>query len=163
MLPTIEPIAAGHDFTGFNCGRPSLNEWLSARALANHQAGYTHVRVALESGRIIGYYGIASASVVSAGVPRKLRGSQPPNPLPAILIGRFAVDLSAQSRGIGKALFRDALLRSLAVAELIAARVVVIHALDPHAAAFYARYGFIATEGDPLTLYQAVERIAAAL
>jgi predicted N-acetyltransferase YhbS len=156
---TPEPISAEHRTEDFDCGQPGLNDWLNRRALKNHVEGYTHVRVTAYEGQVVGYYGIASATVIAGAMPRNVRGGQPPDPVPAILIGRFAVDRDWQGKGLGQFLFRDALLRCVAAADLIGARAVIIHALDAKAAAFYSRFGFIATSAEPLTLYQAVQRI----
>lgn len=158
-----EPIAAEHGTQDFDCGQLSLNDWLNRRALKNHVEGYTHVRVVTHEGQIIGYYGIASATVIAGALPRNVRGGQPPDPVPAILIGRFAVDRNWQGKGLGQILFRDALLRCVAAADLIGARAVIIHSLDAKAAAYYARFGFIGSSTDPLTLYQAVQRIRDAI
>ena len=158
-----EPITALLGSDGFDCGQTSLNDWLTKRALKNHLEGYTHVRVIAESGQVIGYYGLASATVIPDAMPRAERGGQPPDPAPAILIGRFAVDRKRQGQGLGRILFRDALVRCLAASDMVGARAVVIHALDPKAAAFYRTYDFVATLTDPLTLYQSMQRIRAAL
>jgi predicted GNAT family N-acyltransferase len=159
----VEPIHADHQVAAFDCGNASLNDWLIHRALKNHEQGYTHVRVTTNDGAVIGYYGLASSTVLTSAAPRSIRGGQPPDPLPALLIGRFAVDKSQQGKGIGQALFRDALIHCLATSRMVAARVILIHAFDAKAAAFYKQFGFVATEAEPLTLYQSIMRIEAAL
>jgi predicted N-acetyltransferase YhbS len=162
MLP-VEPITQGHQVAAFDCGNASLNDWLIHRALKNHQQGYTHVRVTTDADTVIGYYGLASSTVLASAAPRSIRGGQPPDPLPALLIGRFAVDKSRQGKGVGQALFRDALIHCLATSRMVAARVILIHAFDAKAAAFYQQFGFIATQAEPLTLYQSILRVEAAL
>lgn len=158
----VEPIRTNHQLGGFDCGNAGLNDWLINRALRNHEQGFTHVRVTATANTVIGYYGLASATVLRSAAPRSMRGSQPPDPLPALLIGRFAVDRNHQGHGIGRALFRDALIHCVATSGMVAARLILIHALDTKAAAFYGQFGFIATETEPLTLYQSIQRVAAA-
>lgn len=160
---TVEPISAEHHTDSFDCEQPSLNDWLKHRALKNHVESYTHVRVVASDSLILGYYGLSTASIPPDAMPRAVRGGQPPNPIPAILIGRFAVDRGWQGKGIGRLLFRDALIRCVAAADLVGARAVVIHALDAKAAAFYHAHDFVATLASPLTLYQAIQRVRAAL
>ena len=92
-----------------------------------------------------------------------MRGGQPPDPVPALLLGRFAVDIGHQGKGLGLTLFADAMRRSIAVADLVGARAIVIHAVGAKACAFYQRHGFISTIAEPLTLYQSIQRIRAAL
>lgn len=162
-MTTPQSISAHHRVDGFDCGEASLNIWLTSRALRNHVEGYTHVRVIVEETVVIGYYGLATASIIAAALPRSVRGGQPPDPVPALLLGRFAVDVNHQGKGIGQTLFADAMRRSVAVADLVGARAVVIHAVDAKACAFYQRHGFLSTASEPLTLYQSIGRIRAAL
>jgi predicted N-acetyltransferase YhbS len=162
-LITPESITALHRVDGFDCGEASLNTWLVSRAIRNHIEGYTHVRVIADVGSVVGYYGLATASIIASALPRSVRGGQPPDPVPALLLGRFAVDVGHQGKGFGLALFADAMRRSVAVADLVGARAVVIHAVDVKACAFYQKHGFISTIAEPLTLYQSIQRIRAAL
>jgi GNAT superfamily N-acetyltransferase len=156
-------ITADHRTDGFDCGRPGLNDWLVRGALRNHLAGYTNVQVVADPEAVIrGYYGLAAASLMAESVPRAVRGGQAPDPVPALLIGRFAVDKPYQGRGLGERLFRHAVRRCLAASGLVGARVIVVHALDEFAARFYMRHGFIARTAEPLTLYQSIERVRAA-
>ena len=64
---------------------------------------------------------------------------------------------------MGQVLFRDALIRCVAASDVVGARAILIHALDMKAAAFYQRFDFVATAADPLTLYQSIQRVKAAL
>ena len=81
-----------------------------------------------------------------------MRKGQARHPVPAVLLARLAVDASVQSRGLGSFLLRDALLRAASAAERIGIRVVLVHALDARARAFYERWGFEPSPSDPLTL-----------
>ena len=76
-----------------------------------------------------------------------------PDPIPAVLLGRLAVDASAQGSGLGKFLVRDAILSTLAAADRIGVRILLVHALHERAAAFYERLGFARSPTDPLHLH----------
>jgi predicted N-acetyltransferase YhbS len=76
----------------------------------------------------------------------------PNHPVPVVLLARLAVDRRFQGRGVGKGLLRDALLRSLAAAEVVGIRAVLVHAKDQHAADFYGQFGFAPSPTDPLHL-----------
>ena len=76
-----------------------------------------------------------------AEVPNALRRNMP-DPLPVVVLGRLAVDHRHQGQGLGQALVADALRRSLAARRLIAVRVLLVHAIDEQAAAFYRSLGF---------------------
>ena len=69
-----------------------------------------------------------------------------------MLMGRLAVDRSHQGRGIARALVREAILRTLNVAEIAGTRALLVHALDDTAAVFYRHLGFVDSPVDPLVL-----------
>jgi GNAT superfamily N-acetyltransferase len=162
MRVKIESLTIAHDCSRFDCGNPVLNTWLAERALGNHRLGFTHVRVGVCGEEVTGYCGLSNASIIRAEAPRRLRGSQAPDPIPAILIGRFAVATSLQGKGLGQQLFGDALLRCWQIAQLSGVRLVMVHAKDAAAAAFYARYGFQAHQERPMTLYLTTASLAPA-
>ncbi len=101
-MSVVELLQAHHDRKGFDCGKPSLNEFLQkqARQNADRNVGVTHV-VVPEAGstRILGYYTIVTRTIESALVPdnKKL----PRGPLGVVLLGRLAVDKNAQGQGLG--------------------------------------------------------------
>jgi GNAT superfamily N-acetyltransferase len=86
-----------------------------------------------------------------------------PDPIPVIVLGRFAVDRDHQGKGIGAGMLRDALLRSLNVAGSIGVRAVLLHSLTEEARRFYMGHGFIESPLDPMTLMLPVETIRDAL
>jgi GNAT superfamily N-acetyltransferase len=75
-----------------------------------------------------------------------------PDPVPVMIIGRLAVDKRYQGHGLGRALLRDALLRSLQVAEHAGIRAVLLHAMTAAAKRFYQRAGFQESPLDPVTM-----------
>lgn len=70
--------------------------------------------------------------------------------MPAVLLGRLAIDRKSQGAGLGRLLVRDAILSTLAAADRIGVRLLLVHALRPEAAAFYAALGFKPSLTDPL-------------
>ena len=75
-----------------------------------------------------------------------------PDPIPVMLMGRLAVDRSQQGKGLGRALLKDAILRTLKAAEIAGMRALLVHALDEKAAGFYQHNGFLVSPIDPLVL-----------
>ena len=65
-----------------------------------------------------------------------------PHQIPAVILGRLAVDRNWQGKGIGGALLGDAVRRSSRAAQEISARLLIVHAISPAAEAFYRHYGF---------------------
>jgi GNAT superfamily N-acetyltransferase len=162
-LSPPQAINAGHDVSGFSCGKSALDNWLKTRALSNQQKGFTAVMVIADDARVVGYYGLAPTAIVPSVMPRSVRTGQPPNPVPCILLGQFATDTAFAGRGIGTALLQHALTRSVAGAQLIGGRALVINALDEDAAHYWRRRGFLASTDDPLILFRSISDIAASL
>jgi ribosomal protein S18 acetylase RimI-like enzyme len=129
------------DFTGaFDCGEPSLDLYLRKRALNNHTQGAARCFVVGVDGVVAGYYTLSSYTVLHPGLPGKAKRNMP-EPVPAVLLGRLAVDRKFQGAGLGLALLRDAVLRTALAAESVGVRLLVVHALSEQAAAWYRRHG----------------------
>lgn len=139
----------------FDCGTESLNDYLKRYALQNlnKDVGVTIVAVAEEAKKkILGYYTVSMAQVELDQLPQDLAEGLPRYPVPAMRIGRLAVDQSARGQGLGGGLLRDALLRALDLSAAVGTCVVVVDAIDEKAKKFYEHYGFVALTGLPLTL-----------
>jgi GNAT superfamily N-acetyltransferase len=158
-----EPLNDRHDISGFSCGRPALDGWLRTKALANQERGFTVVMVVQDSGRVVGYCGLAPTAIVPATMPRSIRTGQPPDPVPCLLLGQLATDAAWSSRGIGTGLLRHALVRCAAGARLIGGRALAVNVLDGAAAEFWRRRGFLPSKDDPLTLFRSLPDIMASL
>ena len=150
-LTPPQPIQAGHDVSRFDSGRPILDDWLRRRAIRNEDSGASRTYVVCEKARVVGYYCLSNGSVDSRLTPGKVRRNMP-DPIPVMLMGRLAVDRSQQGGGLGRALLKDAVLRTLKAAELAGMRALLVHALDEKAAGFYLHNGFLASPIDPLVL-----------
>jgi GNAT superfamily N-acetyltransferase len=162
-LSNPELLTAEHHLSQFTCGKPALDLWLKTRALSNQQKGFTVVMVVHDSGRVVGYYGLAPTAAAPAGMPRSIRTGQPPNPVPCLLLGQLATDREWTGRGIGTGLLRHALTRSVAGAHLVGGRALLVNALDEEAAVFWRHHGFIPSQDDPFILFRSISDIAASL
>ncbi len=160
-----EPLGPNHLLEGFNCGAASLDLWLlrHARAAAGAGAARTFVTVDTAQARVAGYHALTAASLEHAEATGRIKRGMPRHPIPVILLARLAVDLSAQGHGLGAWLLADAMKRSLAAAELVGIRVLVVHALDDGARAFYLRHGLAPGPTDERHLMILVKDIRAAL
>jgi GNAT superfamily N-acetyltransferase len=162
-LSTPEPLTATHDVSQFSSGKPALDHWLKTRALSNQEKGFTAVMVVHEDNRVVGYYGLAPTAIVPAVMPRAIRTGQPPDPVPCLLLGQLATDTAWKGNGIGTGLLKHALLRCVAAASLIGGRALVVNAVDPDAAHFWRRRGFLPSKDDPLVLFRSMADIAASI
>lgn len=79
--------------------------------------------------------------------------------VPIALLGRLAVDKSAQGQGLGERLLFDALFRAQQVASQMGTFALVVDALNDQAAQFYLRYGFKTLADDPRHLYLSIKEI----
>ena len=153
-----ELLASSHDVDRFDCGNESLNQWLQRRARRNQREGSSRTWVVTDGARVVGFYASATAVVVRTEATSRAARNQP-NPLPAMLLGRLAVDRNHQGKGLAAALLKHFLLKALEVAELTGLRLVLVHAKDPQAAGFYRHYGFEPSPIDDLTLMLLIKDI----
>jgi GNAT superfamily N-acetyltransferase len=110
--------------------------------------------VALRGIRVVGYYSLTSASIEAGGAAGRItKGTGRYLVVPATLLARLAVDRSEAGRGLGKALLKDAFVRFLRAQEIVASRVLLVHAIDDDARQFYERFGFEASPVDKYHLY----------
>ena len=112
------------------------------------------VRSPEDETQVLGFYTLSALSIDLSVLPEEVTAKLPRHPVPAALIGRLAVDLSAQEIGIGKMLLADAIKRTLAVSDDIAIYAMAVDAINEQAESFYERYGFarLAHDGSRLFL-----------
>lgn len=149
----------GHDLNAFDCGEPTLNDWLKQRALKNERAGASKSFVVCRDDDVVGFYCLSTGAVVRAAAPKPLQRTMP-DPIPVLVLGRLAADRTAQGMGIGRALLRDALLRSLRVADSVGVAAVLVHAISDDAKRFYLGNGFLGSPIEPMTLCLPISHIA---
>jgi len=151
-----------HELEKFKCGEPSLDEWLKKRARANQASGASRVFVTCEGKRVAGYYSLSSSCVTNNVAPGRFRRNMP-DPIPAVLLGRLAVDKPWHHKGVGRSLFRDAAMRVSQAAEAIGVRGIIVHAISDDARKFYLALGFSECPGESMTLVITLQDIRAAL
>jgi GNAT superfamily N-acetyltransferase len=142
-----------HELIDFTSGEPVLDDWLRQRSLANLENGASRSYVVCKQNedRVVGYYALAMGQVLNQEVPGGMRRNMPVQ-IPAVILGRLAIDVSMQGQGLGGALLQDAVLRSLRAAREVAARLMVVHAISPAAEAFYLHHGFVRIREDVPTM-----------
>lgn len=132
-----------HTLEDFNSGEESLDRWLRERALANMEAAASKTYVICPAGsrRVVGYYALCMGQIFNQEVTGAMRRNMPRH-IPAVILGRLAIDAAWQGRGLGKALLQDAVARSARAAKEVSARLLLVHAVSPAAERFYEHYGF---------------------
>lgn len=149
----IEKLRHDHKVEGFDCGRAELNNYLIKYALQNQLAGTSQTYVGLVGDVIVGFYALAVGAVTHERAPARVIRGVAKYPVPIMLLARLAVDHRWKKQGIGKALLKDAMLRTLQAAEIAGIRAFVVHAKDEEARRFYQHFDFIPSPTDPLHLF----------
>ena len=152
----IEPFdRLRHDRSGFDCGLPILNDWLTTKVSQFEKKDLARTYVLVETGTMIvkGYYALSNHTVVYESLPEDHAKGLPQIDMPVVLIGRLAIDRSIQGRGLGEFLLIDALRRAEYLAKKIGIRAVEVDAINESAKQFYERYGFLALMDDPRHLF----------
>ena len=117
-----------------------LDDWLRQRAWNNQQAAAsrTYVMCPVGSRLIVGYYALNMGQILAIGSMRR----NMPHAIPAVVLGRLAIDLAWQGKGLGQGLLADVLRRSIRASAEVSARLVIVHAISPAAEEFYLHHGF---------------------
>ncbi len=162
-MPTAENLnppvllTKDHDRNAFDCCVPALNDYLKKYALQNQKKHAARTYVATRGNRIVGYYTLAYGSVSLEEASPSVKSGLSGHPIPVILLARLAVDSTEQGHGLGAALLKDALLRTIQAAEIAGLRAMLVHAKDDAAKSFYEKFGF---EPSPIDAYHLFLRVS---
>jgi GNAT superfamily N-acetyltransferase len=149
----VHKLDRRHVVEDFDCGYEDLNRYISRFALASQSAGSAQTYVATAADKVLGYYSLAVGAVAHTQAPGRMTKGLARHPVPVMLLARLAVDRAAKGRGLGAALLRDALARTLQAADLAGIRAVIVHARDDAARRFYEHFDFDPSPTDPYHLY----------
>jgi GNAT superfamily N-acetyltransferase len=142
------------DRSSFASGSAALDSYLRLQAGQDMKRRVAACFLAMDAttGAVAGYYTLSACHVRLEDVATDWQKRLPRYPeVPAVRLGRLAVDRSYQGQKIGAALLADAGARALR--SDVAAHMMIVDAKDGSAAAFYAHHGFRADPRDPLRLY----------
>lgn len=155
----IEKLRRDHAVPEFDCGEPALNRFLSRYALQNQHANASQTYVGLANGTVIGFHTLVVGEISPAHAPERLAKGLARYPIPIMLLARLAVSRNWQGQGIGAGLLRDAILRTLAAADIAGIRALAVHAKNEAAQEFYRRFDFMPSPTDPLHLFALISDI----
>ena len=157
-----EKLNSLHHIDTFDSGNSQLDEWLKGRVMKNESAGASRTYVLCDRQAVIAYYCLANGAIAQTAATGKV-GRNMPEPIPVMVIGRLACDRNWQGCDIGRALLRDAILRTLQAAEIAGIRAILVHAISEDAKQFYQKCGFTVSPIDPMTLMVKVSDAIASL
>lgn len=155
LYSPLAPLDSEHDRSVFDCGVSALNLYLRNYALQNQKRGIVrnYVTTHVDSKIVVGFYSLVYAALDQKLLPPKLVKGLGKYDIPGMLLARLAIDRREQGRGLGKALLKDAILRTMQAAEIAGLKLLLVHSKDEAAANFYSRHGFEPVLDDPLKLF----------
>ena len=162
-LSPVETLDETHDVSSFECGKELLDRFLKRFALANQRADSARTYVVCRKSVVVAYYSLAAGAVEHAAAPVRIGKGLARHPIPVMLLARLAVDRTQQGRGIGKALIKDALLRTAAAADIVGVRALLVHAKDDEARAWYQSLDFEPSPTYPYHLFLLMKDLRANL
>jgi len=161
------PIDLGrHKREPFVSGEPRLDQWLTTYAGQSRRRDTAAVWVIADRDDVVvAYVSLSMTGIDLAAAPARLRKGAP-DPIPALLLGRLAVDERFVGLGLGTELVKHALATAVEVNTKVACRAVVVTALDQGVRSWWERFGFAPLEPeDPegLDLYLMTHDVEATL
>lgn len=148
VLSKPELLTSKHLLDDFDCGEVALNRWLKQHALQAAAANSARTYVVCDGLRVVGFYALATASILHGELPLKQREGLARHPVPALLIARLGVDLNYQRQGIAGAMVKNALAKALTMQQITGLVALIVHAKSEQAQSFYEALGF---EASPAT------------
>ncbi|WP_339056765.1 GNAT family N-acetyltransferase [Candidatus Regiella endosymbiont of Tuberolachnus salignus] len=159
------PIGKHHDRAAFDCGDDTLNQFLHRHARQSHEKGgaKTYLAVSDSNQKVLGYYSLSPASIAYERAPEVIKRGLARHEVPVFRLGRLAVDISVQGKGLGGQLLLAAGRRCLLVATQAGGVALMIDAKSEQVAHWYASYGAVPLLDAPLSLLLPLKTIHAAL
>lgn len=170
MIAAYKPVrklAATDALDAFDCGQAALNQFLQRYALINQKANSAQTYVCCQDGpdgeSVVGFYSLAVGSIEAFAAPHRVTQGLARHPVPVMILARLAVDKAHQQKGLGQALLRDALLRTVQAADIAGIRCLLVHAKDEAACDWYASWEMEPSPTDPYHLFLLLKDIKALL
>lgn len=133
----------------FRCGVDALDRYFHHQVSQDIRRRLTACFVALcgDPERICGFYTLSACHVALPDLPTEITRKLPPYAaIPAVRIGRLAIDRDFRGQGLGSAMLVDAARR--VIDSDIAAFALIVDAKDEDAIAFYEHHGFSHLEAE---------------
>jgi GNAT superfamily N-acetyltransferase len=137
------PLDPGrHDRDRFDSGEPVLDEWLRRYAGQNRRRDTAATWVIADAHDVVVAYASVAMTAIDRSAAPDVVAKGAPDPVPALLLGRLAVDRRYANLGIGTALTAHVLATAVELNEKAACRAVVASALNPGTRSWWERLGF---------------------
>lgn len=152
---SVERLSNAHDRSQFSCGNADLDRYLREQARQDLRRHLSAVFVLFDSANTVvaGFYTLSACQIDPISLPPEMAKRLPRRPVPATLIGRFALDLRYRGQGLEGSFLTNALTRAVGASREIGAMAVVVDAKDDQARGFYERYEFQRFADNPYRLF----------
>jgi GNAT superfamily N-acetyltransferase len=160
------PISSRVNRDNFDCGIPELNDYLKKYARQNHQKGIATTIVAIKPTGcpdVLGYYSVSMSEIQRESLPEEERKRLPRYPIPAMRIGKLAVERTLQGKGLGKALLMECFRLAVRLSSDVGIFAVTVEAINEQARTFYLKYGFIPLENQERSLFIPLRTVSRAI
>lgn len=145
----VRKLDASDHLDAFDCGQVALNQFLQRYALINQKANSAQTYVCCYENEVVGFYSLAVGSVETDAAPSRVFKGLARHPVPVMILARLAVDKDFQGKGLGRALLKDALLRTAQAADIAGIRCLLVHAKDDASRQWYESWEFEPSPTDP--------------
>ncbi|WCP12268.1 hypothetical protein sphantq_00665 [Sphingobium sp. AntQ-1] len=151
-VPSPRPLTNDDNRYAFDCQREPLNRWFWDHAWQDQETDIarTHVAADPATGNIIGFASLSAAEIKREPPPSD--GIEPQiwlTALPAVLLGRLAINQRYQGLGHARSLMRFALASAVSFSSNIGCFCMLTHPLDDQVRTFLRTFGFEEIPGDP--------------
>mgnify|MGYP001811250009 CR=1 FL=1 len=136
-----------------------MNQFIQRYALINQKANSSQTYITTLNDQVVGFYTLAVGSVSYANSPERVSKGLARHPIPVMILARLAIDLSHQGKGLGKALLKDALLRTVQASDIAGIRCLLVHAKDNSARQWYESFDFEPSPVDPYQMFLLIKDI----
>jgi ribosomal protein S18 acetylase RimI-like enzyme len=150
----FDMLAPEHDRTGFRCGEDALDRYFKIQVTQDIRRHVANCFVVIEAAtnQVAAFYTLSAASISLTDLPPEETKRLPRYPtIPAVRVGRLAVDLRFRRRGLGELMLINAVDRTMQ--DAAAAFAIVVDAKNDEAAAFYRRFGFREIASRPRSMF----------
>lgn len=160
---TPRPLKSSDPVSTFHCGVDELDRYLQKHAFQAQAGDGARTYVTFSDSLIAGYYTLAYGSVEFEKAPGRVTKGLARHPVPVMILARLAVSQQFSGKGLGTELLRDALLRTLAAADIAGLRAIIVDAKNEQAKKFYEKFGFEPFIDNPFRLSLILKDIRALL
>jgi GNAT superfamily N-acetyltransferase len=162
----IELLSKRHDREGFDCGSEPLNLFLRQTARQHAERGISRTFVIIDREgdpkNILGFFSLNLCQIRAESLSSK-ESKHLPRDVAGVRLGRLAVSLNHQGKGLGRLLVVAAMEKFLEIHGAAGGIGLFVDAKDEDAKRYYEQFGFVPMPSSELELFLPLKTIQEAL